>query len=137
MTPEPTPVSGMTPRLPASVEPLTVIRTTAGLTLAATSIVAEDSSMITGWGAPVVVPWAAIGVEEIGRSNAPLALSARTVPPDASTADNTATATIEPAPEPRRRGAVGETGSVTGAGSYQRSGVGATAGSALQSHAQA
>ena len=36
--------------------PVTVIRTTAGLTLAATAMVAEDSSIVTGWTAPTFVP---------------------------------------------------------------------------------
>ena len=56
ITPEPTPVSGMIP-VEVSTLPLVVIRTTAGLTAAATSIVAEDSSIVTGWlFAPTVVP---------------------------------------------------------------------------------
>src|SRR4029079_3369150 len=125
MTPEPTPVSGITPRLPASVEPLTVIRTTAGLTLAATLIVADDSSIVTGRGAPTLVPCAVTWFVTT-RLRAPVALRPSTVPPAASTAESKATATSDPAPEPRRRGGVGFTGWVTGAGSYQRSGVGAT-----------
>ena len=59
MTPEPTPVSGMTPALPALLEPVTVIRTTAGLTLAATAMVADDSLMATGWTVPTLVAWGA------------------------------------------------------------------------------
>jgi len=47
MTPEPTPFSGITPRL-VSTLPVVVMRTTAGLTFPATSIVADDSSMVTG-----------------------------------------------------------------------------------------
>src|SRR5215211_4437410 len=48
MTPEPTPVCGMTP-LPVSAAPVTLILTTAGLTLEATAIVADCLSMLTGW----------------------------------------------------------------------------------------
>ena len=57
MTPEPTPVGGMTPRLPVSFAPVTRILTTAGLTLVATAMVADDSSMATGWRAPALVDW--------------------------------------------------------------------------------
>ena len=49
----------MTPWLPVLAAPVTVIRTTAGLTLAATAIVADDSSMVTGWMAPALVGLAA------------------------------------------------------------------------------
>src|SRR6478752_2368227 len=48
MTPEPTPVAGMTPVLPWS-EPVTVILTTAGLTLDATAMVADCSSTGAVW----------------------------------------------------------------------------------------
>jgi hypothetical protein len=47
MTPEPTPVSGMIP-FEVSTLPLTSMRTTAGLAFAATLMVAEDSSIVTG-----------------------------------------------------------------------------------------
>jgi hypothetical protein len=55
MTPEPTPVSGMTPWFGVDWL-LTVMRTTAGLTLAATAIVADDSSIVTGCVEPTVWP---------------------------------------------------------------------------------
>ena len=48
MTPEPTPVDGTV--VPSkSPAPWTVIRTTAGLTRAEASMMADDSSMVTGW----------------------------------------------------------------------------------------
>ena len=89
MTPDPTPVSGMTPLLPAFAVPVTVMRTTAGLTLAATAIVADDSSMATGWTVPTLVACGALAEAGAGRSSAPTADSAATVPTDASTADST------------------------------------------------
>jgi hypothetical protein len=49
----------MTPRLVSTLA-LTVMRTTAGLTLAATAIVADDSSMVTGWVVPTFVPLGAV-----------------------------------------------------------------------------
>src|SRR5688572_29609261 len=97
MTPEPTPVSGMIP-LDVSTPPLTVIRTTAGLAFAATLIVADDSSIVTGW---LLAPtFVAFGVVETaaGRSSAPVALRATSVPPDASTADRSAAARTVPRP---------------------------------------
>src|SRR6478752_1559942 len=125
MTPEPTPVSGMTPLLPSLVVPVTVIRTTAGLTFEATAIVADCSSIETGWRAPTLVPWAtAADVGAAGRSRAPAALNARTVPPDASTADRSAAASRE-LPPVLLRGGTGTALAGTGvaAGSYHRSGV--------------
>src|SRR4051812_50185592 len=110
MTPEPTPVSGMTPWL-VSTWLLTVMRTTAGLTLDATAIVADDSSIVTGWVDPTV--WPAGVVDEAGadRSSAPVAPSAKTVPPEARIADRTAAApTVPPGPRGplrRARGGVG------------------------------
>src|SRR4051794_27473506 len=150
MTPEPTPVSGMTPWL-VSTWLLTVMRTTAGLTLDATAIVADDSSIVTGWVDPTV--WPAGVVDEAGadRSSAPVAPSAKTVPPEARIADRTAAATTVP-PEPRVpvrwTGAVVGVGVTPGAvvpasgaaevgasgvGSYQRSGV--FAGASWRDHA--
>ncbi len=125
MTPDPTPVAGMTPLLPESLAPVTVIRTTAGLTLAATAIVADDSSMVTGWVEPVLVAWLDAGAGAIGRSSAPAAPSARTVPPEASTADSTAAARIVPPrpPRPPPLVVVAAAGVWLAAGSYQRSGV--------------
>src|SRR6476659_10052991 len=113
--------------LDVSTLPFEVLRTTAGLTAAATSIVADDSSMVTGWlFAPTVVPVAAVGVAT-GRSRTPVALSASTVPPEARTADSSAALKTVPIP-PRRRVAGWTLALVTGAaateaaGSYQRSG---------------
>jgi len=71
MTPEPTPVAGMTPRLPELVVPVTVIRTTAGLTFDATAMVADDSSMATGWTPATLVAWGAESDGATGRSRAP------------------------------------------------------------------
>src|SRR4029453_3310529 len=100
MTPEPTPVAGMTPVLPSS-DPVTVIFTTAGLTLAATAIVADCSSMVTGWVAPVFVAWGAeTALLGAGRSRTPAAPSAPPVPPDARIAARTAVSTTE---APRER----------------------------------
>src|SRR5262245_13810936 len=98
MIPEPTPVDGMIP-LDVSTLPLVVILTTAGLALAATSIVADDSSMVTGWLlAPTVVPTGPLATA-VGWSNAPDASSARTVPPDARMADRRAAPSTVPVPE--------------------------------------
>src|SRR6187402_2794251 len=128
MTPEPTPVSGMAPDA-SGVVPPTVIRTTAGLTLAATSMVAEDSSMVTGLVVPTLLPWPVVGMKAPPRSSAPLAPRTRTVPPAARTADRSETARIEPIPVclrvvPPLDGVTAATGAgVAGAGSNQRSGV--------------
>ena len=123
MTPEPTPVSGMTPRSPEFALPVTVMRTTAGLTLAATAMVADDSSMVTGWVVPTLCP---VTTEAAGAgwSKAPLALRATTVPPEARIADRRAAARTGPI-EFRFRATVGATGAAAAgaAGSYQRSGV--------------
>src|SRR6187401_48090 len=135
MTPEPTPVGGMTPRLPVSVAPVTRILTTAGLTLVATAIVADDSSMATGWRAPALVDWGDV-TAAAGRSRAPVALSARTVPPEARTADSSAAAINAPPPLPSPRDVrVGTSVAAgVGAGSYQRSGV--TGGASSHERAQ-
>ncbi len=133
MTPEPTPVSGMIP-LDVSTLPLTLMRTTAGLAFAATLIVADDSSIVTGWLlAPTVV---VVGVVDTGagRSSAPVALSATSVPPDASTADRSAAPKTVPSPlrpdfVPVTAPCVTGVGDTLAAGSYQRSGVGGGAGS--------
>src|SRR6187455_3660680 len=129
MTPEPTPVSGMTPLLVSTLLDV-VMRTTAGLTLAATAMVADDSSMLTGWLPLTVEPLAATGLG-VGWSRAPVADRARTVPPEARTADRAAARTTEPVLDRLARPAE-VVGAVTGvvaavaaagAGSYQRSGV--------------
>src|SRR5688572_12794129 len=129
MTPDPTPVSGMMP-VEVSTSALVWMRTTAGLTAAATLIVAELSSTVTGWFvAPTVVAFGA--GTPLGRSSSPVARSASTVPPEARTADsNDAVTSMPTPPRPERApppavltGAVG-TALGAGAGSYQRSGVG-------------
>src|SRR5688500_8635661 len=119
-----------------STSALVVIRTTAGLTAAATEMVAEFSSIGGGWLlAPTVVPVGPVWTSAV-RSRAPVARRARTVPVDASTADSRAAARSVPMPPRPERPAlvVGTTDVVgtapgTGAGSYQRSGVVAGAGS--------
>src|SRR4249919_426898 len=134
MTPEPTPVGGMTPRLPVSVAPVTRILTTAGLTFDATAMVADDSSIATGWRAPALVDWGAV-TAATGRSRAPTALSARTVPPEARTADSSAAASNDPPlPSPRVVLVGTAVAAGVGAGSYQRSGV--TGGASSQERAQ-
>ena len=88
-------------------------------------MVADCSSIETGWSAPTLVPWAtAADVGAAGRSRAPAALNARTVPPEASTADRSAAASRE-LPPVLLRGGTGTAlaGTGVGAGSYQRSGV--------------
>ena len=104
--------------------PLVVILTTAGPALAATSMIAESSSMVTGWRAETVAPTG----EEAGWaccSKAPVALSATTVPPDARAAASSAAPTTVPAPLPRRgRSGVTVVAGAGVAGSYQRSCVG-------------
>src|SRR5690242_21634953 len=107
MTPEPTPVAGMTPVLPLS-EPVTVILTTAGLTFEATAIVADCSSIVTGWVAPVLVACGAeIALLGAGRSRTPAAPSTATVPTDARIAASTAVSTTDPPRRPRRGAVVG------------------------------
>src|SRR5688572_28049904 len=130
MTPDPTPVSGMMPFDVSTLAPV-VIRTTAGLTAAATSMVAEFSSMVRGrLLAPTVVP---VGPTWTGaeRSSTQVARRARTVPPEARTADRRdATRSVPMPPRPDRpvslpagRTGVVEADPATAAGSYQRSGV--------------
>ena len=70
MTPEPTPVSGMMP-VDVSTLPPTVIRTTAGLAFAATLIVADDSSIVTGWLLAPTVVTVGVDATAAGRSKAP------------------------------------------------------------------
>ena len=137
MTPDPTPVSGMMP-FEVSTLALVVMRTTAGLTAAATSIVAEFSSTVTGTLlAPTVVPVGA-GLGHAGRSRLPVARRASTVPPEARTAersgrgeDGADTAAAPDAAGSRVPVATGAVATAPGttAGSYQRSGVGAASGS--------
>ena len=122
MTPEPTPVSGMTPRSPAFALPVTVIRTTAGLTFAATAIVADDSSMVTGLVAPTFVPVAteaagAASVERAGRvEREDRAAGGEDRGEEGRREDRSGAGALlrrRPGPWPR----------ACGAGSYQRSGV--------------
>ena len=106
-----------------------MILTTAGLTFAATSMVADDSSMVTGWTVPTLLPCPVGDTMAVVRSRLPVAASAATVPVEARTADRSATARIEPVPERelRPRSTAGSVATAaTGAGSYQRSGVGGT-----------
>src|SRR5687767_1497147 len=114
-----------------STSPPVVIRTTAGLTAAATAMVAELSS--TGPGgllAPTVVPVGPVWTWAV-RSRTPVARRARTVPLDASTAESREAARSVPMPprpdrsEPLDAGVTAVVGTAPGttAGSYQRSGV--------------
>ena len=114
MTPEPMPSVGTFPN-GSLLWPSTVILTTAGLTLAATSITADDSSIVTGVVSPVVVPRPVVAGATV-RSKAPLRSSTTTVPLEASTADSMDAARIVPTPgPPRRRGWAGP-GTWTGGG---------------------
>src|SRR5919197_1020191 len=101
MTPDPTPVSGIWPPKPFVLTPSTVIRTTAGLTFAAASMIADDSSIVTGCWAPTVVELP-LFVGSAWRSNAPVALRARYVPPDAIVAARTDARSTGPMTPPRR-----------------------------------
>src|SRR5690242_11695835 len=145
MKPEPTPVSGTAPS-GSVVVPAVVIFTTAGLSLAATSMTADDSLIETGcWLLPIVLPEPTVEVGT-GLSNAPARSRTSTVPVDATTADRSEAAMTVPIPGPALRedggcwtctgatgsvatedhcgwpqaGAAGRAGS-PGAGSYQRS----------------
>src|SRR5437660_12304329 len=87
MTPEPTPVCGIVSPSPLVFVPSAVIRTTAGLTFAATSMIADDSSSVTGWRAPTVVLLdGTVPTGVVARLSAPDASRARKVPPDARVA---------------------------------------------------
>src|SRR3954452_17436839 len=127
MTPEQTPVDGTV--VPSnSPVPWTVMRTTAGLTRADASMIADDSSIVTGcpgWLLEVCVPTGRI--DWAGRPSTPVSARSAIVPPDASTADRTDARTTGPNPMPRRvapRASTGDRGEVAAAGalSYQRSG---------------
>src|SRR5882762_8515012 len=84
MTPEPTPVWGIWVPNPLVFVPSAVMRTTAGLIFAATSMIADDSSRVTGCLAPTVVLLEAAAPTVVaGRLSAPDALRARNVPPEA------------------------------------------------------
>ncbi len=76
--------------------PVAVMRTTAGLTLAAALTTADESSMAIGLGV-----WPAAGLrapDPAGRFSAPVPSRMRTVPPEASTADSRAAPRIRPSP---------------------------------------
>src|SRR5919201_1046906 len=113
MTPDPTPVSGIWPPKPFVLTPSTVIRTTAGLTFAAASMIADDSSIVTGCWAPTVVELP-LFVGGACRSSAPVALRARYVPPDAIVAARTDARSTgpmtPPLPEVRWPAGIGATG---------------------------
>ena len=118
MTPDPTPVLGMSvPNTPVSPLPVVVvILTTAGPAFAAASMTADDSSMVTGTCAPVgcVAPaWVVVAV----RSSTPARSRTTTVPPAARTADSREAVTTVPTPAPpRRRGVAGWTGAAYAGG---------------------
>src|SRR5262245_32793383 len=96
------PVSGSAPPSPSAEVPLAVIRTTAGLTLAAAFTTAEESSMTM---VPLVGRLPAPDAPGAAwRTSAPVDWRSTTVPPDASTADRTDTATMLPTPV--RRGSL-------------------------------
>ena len=102
ITPEPTPRSGIVPPNWSVALPSTKIRTTAGPTFAAASMTADDSSIVTGWREPVVIAGLLFAPVATG-SSAPLPLRARTVPPEARTAERIEATTMLPVPA--RRGA--------------------------------
>ena len=74
MTPEPTPVAGMSVTSFGLIPALDVIWTTAGLTLAAASTTADDSSNRAA--CCVLVDWPVAGVA-VDRFRTPLAFRAR------------------------------------------------------------
>src|SRR4051812_1155708 len=85
MTPDPTPVVGIVSPIESVLVPSTVMRTTAGVTFAATSMIADDSSSVTGCFAPTVVPVVVAAGIGVWRSSAPDAFNARNVPPEPRT----------------------------------------------------
>src|SRR5947208_13847490 len=103
MTPEPTPVCGIVSPSPLVFVPSAVIRTTAGLTFAATSMIADDSSSVTGWRAPTVVLLdGTVPTGVVARLSAPDASRARKVPPDARMAPSSAASMTWPNGDWRR-----------------------------------
>ena len=91
-----------------------VILTTAGPALAAASITADDSSIVTGCWAPVcwvdpVGDWATV------RSSAPVRSRTTAVPPAARIADRSDAVTTVPTPAPVRRFDVAVVAGWTGA----------------------
>src|SRR5690242_13966217 len=118
MTPEPTPVAGMSvPNgLVSPPAVVVVILTTAGPAVAAASMTADDSSIVTGCCA--LVCWVEPdGVVVTVRVMAPVCSRTATVPPAARIADRSDAVTIVPTPGPvrRRDDPALPTGSVTGA----------------------
>ena len=147
MRPEPTPSDGIAPfgskkglfgsklglfgstvaAAPVSV----VIRTTAGPALAATLMIADDSSIVIGCLPALVDSAFELAAGAAGRSSAPVALSAMKVPPEASTADRSAADRTTPVPAPDLAVGVGCTRAV-GAVSNQCSGVGRAGSGSIQ-----
>ncbi len=106
------------------------MRTTAGLTLAATSMVAEDSSRVTGLTVPALLPWPVVGtiavvaIEVAGRAEREDGAAGRE--------DGGQQRDGQDRPDARSASAevelvVAAVTGTAGAGSYQRSGVGGTA----------
>jgi hypothetical protein len=98
ITPEPTPCSGRLTALGST--PSVTMRTTAGPALAATSTIADDSSIVTG--CLIEVGSAFEAGAPAGLSSVPVAVSAAYVPPDARTAARSDAARIVPTPAPDR-----------------------------------
>ena len=121
ITPEPTPGA---PAIGSVPDPWVSILTTAGPTLAAASMIADDSSMVTGSWEPVCCTPATEDAGA-GRSKAPAWSSTNTVPPDARTADRAETVTIVAIPVPPRRPLFSGWVPVTGAGGAQAGDAGA------------
>ena len=111
--------------------PVTVIRTTAGLTLAATSMVADDSSMVTGLTAPTVAARGR-GGRTPGRCGRGRRSRRGRGPcrPRRGPRTGAPTATTGPPPVRRERRSARRrrAGAGSAAGSNQRSGVGSAAG---------
>jgi hypothetical protein len=138
MIPEPTPCWVCWTTLFGSM-PSVKIRTTDGLAFAATSMMADDSSRLTGC---LTVAGFALElgacVTIVVRFRAPLAFNATTVPPDARMAAARAAASTVPVPLERRVGGAAGRAAAGPAASNQRSGarVCALSGSAQRAWAQ-
>ena len=108
-----------------SVAPVTRIFTTAGLTLDATAIVADDSSMATGWTAPALC--LAAGERRHGGRSIEGADGAEREDRAARCQDRRQERGRDQRPRrlspSRPCGVAGAVGAGVGAGSYQRSGV--------------
>src|SRR5262245_54596401 len=112
MIPEPTPCSGMDPPNGSVVVPLTIIRTTEGPALAAASMIADDSSIVTGWRAAACEAELLLLAPVAAGSRAPAPFRARTVPPAARIAERAEAATMLPGPARRAPVVARATGSV-------------------------